>query len=182
MEEINCELTQFDVPGGDTACTACSLFMARSFLAGGSAGTVDTIHRDMVAAIRQGAAVPQVGREYQMWTDVARSEPDAVGGLSLVYETNGYFDKAVAFPGYCAHFSDVFEKQFVAGTSGVLTTNGSSYMIGRDTQHYYLFDSHLGTLRRCRAAEPLFKRLQRLSGEYQIVLFRRCTSGTPVDV
>jgi hypothetical protein len=163
MEELRCDFNQFDVPGGDVACTAIAMCYTRLVLEGHRIDKA-ALHRAMRAgafAYRVWGATPEEPPRarglLQCWADVRRSLPDLFVGLEPVFESNGFFGRAAApaFPQYTTFADAMLALRATApegaARAGVLTSGGGSYGLAHDGAYWYLFDSHAvggGVMRR----------------------------------
>ena len=153
MEELRCDFNQFEVPGGDVACTAIAMCYTRLVLEGHAIDKA-ALHRAMRAgafAYRVWGATPEEPPRarglLQCWADVRRTLPDLFVGLEPVFESNGFFGRAAApaFPQYTTFADAMLALRAAApeeARAGVLTSGGGSYGLAHDGAYWYLFDSH----------------------------------------
>lgn len=191
MEEIACERSQFDVPFGSLSCMAASMCVARLFL------DADIRREDLERSLDAGAAIhkawsaqTQLGpARMQCWTDVVKTVPGYMkGGVKVLYEGNGLFG-AKARGEATVLYEDVqaeMNKRHDKRSAGVFTSDGGSYMVGRDASFWYCFDPHgattggekrVATLRRSSDADAmaLYVRDEAIGAtdadEFHVVLF-----------
>lgn len=189
MDEMTCDYSQFQIANGSNSCMATSMCCCRLFL------EQDLQKEDLHRVLQAGAILYGQWRQnsanrdvhvQQYWTCVTKSFPNLLRGVSPVFESNGFFDRAVE--GGCTF--DRVLAELSAGTgrrSGVLTSDGGSYALCYNAPFYYIFNSHGGNppnddvaiFRRTRD-RTLFRdyvvsdAVGNGTAQFSVVLFDRC--------
>lgn len=145
MDEIACNISQFDLENGATSCMAASMCAARLFL------EKDLTRADLERVLKAGATVytrwtTTTGSTCnQCWKDVVNVVPRYLEQAFALYEANGVFG-ADTRSACTSLYGDVFDACAADArhtrVAGVITANGGSYMIAKDADYWYCFDPH----------------------------------------
>jgi hypothetical protein len=155
MDELVCDVNQYDVPHGDLSCNAASLCCARLLLEKGGTGITKD---DLYLALQAGGTL--YSRWHQRdpvasltcWRDVVRLYPALFEGYNVAFETNGFLPGHAPLPSDAASFGyATFDAALDAvgigeekggNRVGVLTSKQGSYTIGFERPYWYVFDPH----------------------------------------
>ena len=146
MKIFACDKSQFDVLGGNLACTGIALMWGRYCLEKvPETADLDKMLYAGTELYRKWKRVSETDNAMPCWKELVSVYPMMFDGIRVVYETNGRIQEI-----------DDREKEWLMVTlnkamkhlvtnrprSILLTVGSSSYGISCNGQHLYFFDSH----------------------------------------